>query len=105
MEAEILIEIREAEKKADEIIESARMEKESIINEAVKNSSKLLAAKEEEIRKLQEKKIMEFREKTKLIKEEKLSEGKSLVKQIKAKAEKNIPKSVEFVMKMFEETI
>lgn len=105
MEAEILTEIRDAEKKADEIIESARMEKESIINEAVKNSSKLLAAKEEEIRKLQEKKIMEFREKTKLIKEEKLSEGKSLVKQIKAKAEKNIPKSVEFVMKMFEETL
>ena len=65
----------------------------------------MLAAKEEETRKSQEKKIMEFRDKAKLIKEEKLAEGNTLVKQLKAKAEKNVPKAVELVMKKFEEMI
>ena len=105
MEAEILIEIRDSEKKADEILEKAKKEAENILQEATRNSLKLLAAKQEETRKLQEKKIMEFREKSKLIREEKLAEGNTLVKQIKAKAEKNIPKAVELVMKKFEEMI
>ncbi len=105
MEAEILSEIRDSEKKADEIIERAKREKEAILHQARANSSKLLALKEEEIKKLQEKKLMEFREKSKLIREEKLAEGKSMAKQLKAKSEKNIPKAVEFVMARFEEMI
>mgnify|MGYP001560875542 CR=1 FL=1 len=102
MEAEILSEIRESEKKADEIIERAKREKEVIIQEAIRNSTKLFAAKEEEIRKAQEKKIMDFREKAKLIKEEKIADGKATVKQARAKAEKNIAKAAELVMKMSE---
>jgi len=43
MEAEILSEIKEAEKKADEAIERAQSEKESIIQEAMRNSSKYSA--------------------------------------------------------------
>ena len=78
-EAEILVEIREAEK--------------------------MIAAKEDEIKKAQEKKIVDFREKSKLLKDEKLAEGKSLAKQIKAKADKNIAKAVELVMKKFEELV
>ena len=105
MEAEILIDIRDSEKKAGEILENARREAESIVQEAAGNSSKLMAAKEEEARKLQEKKIMEFRGKAKLIREEKLSDGKAAVKQLKAKAEKNIPKAVGIVMQKFEEMI
>ena len=105
MEAEILTEIRDSERKADEILERAKREKESIIQEAIKNSSKLLDAKEEEIKKAKEKKIIEFRDKAKLIREEKLAEGKIAVKQLKAKAEKNIAKAVEFVIKKFEEMI
>ena len=105
MEAEILTEIKDSEKRADEIIERAKREKESIIQEAIRNSLKLLTAKEEEIKKSQEKKISDFRDKAKLIKEEKLIEGKAAVKQIKAKAEKNILKAADFVLKKFEEAV
>lgn len=105
MEAEILSEIIESEKKADEIIERAKREYESILQDATKNSSKLSSTNDEEIRKLQDKKIMEFREKLKFIKEEKLGEGKNIAKQLKLKAEKNILKTVDFVMKKFEEMI
>jgi len=103
MEAEILSEIKEAEKKSDEIIERAQGEKESIVREATRNSSKSVAEKEEEAKQLQEKKLAEFREKAKLIREEKLAEGKAIAKQLRAKAEKNIPKAVDFVIKKFEE--
>ncbi len=55
-EAEILNEIRNSEKKADEIVEKANKEKEAILQEAVKSSSGLLETKKEEIKKSQEKK-------------------------------------------------
>lgn len=105
MEAEILSEIRDSEKKADEIIEKAKVEKEQILHEAAASSSKLLAAKQDEIRKLQEKKLIEFRDKFKSVKEEKLAEGKNIAKQLRAKAEKNAPKAVDFAMIKFEEMI
>ena len=105
MEAEILSEIRDSERKADESIERARREKEEIVRQAIVNSSKLLAEKKEEMRKLQEKKIMEFRDKARLIKEEKIAEGKTVAKQLKAKSEKNIEKAIDFIMKQFEEVI
>lgn len=102
-EAEILSEILDSEKKADEMLERAKRERESIVQEALRSSSKLLSEKEEEIRKSQEKKIADFRDKAKLIREEKSGEGKSIAKQLKTKAEKNIPKAVELVMKRFED--
>ena len=105
MEAEILGEIKDTERKADETIERAKRERESIVQEAIRNSSKMLAAKEDELRKLQERKIIDFREKTKLIKEEKILEGKIQAKQLKAKAEKNAAKAVELVLNRFEEMI
>ena len=105
METEILSEIREAEKKADEITERANREKAEILHQAAINSSKMLAAKEEEIRKLQGKKIMDFRDKIKLLREDRLTEGKNMVKQLKAKAEKNIGKAAEVVIKKFEELV
>ncbi|MBI2658824.1 hypothetical protein HYX05_01825 [Candidatus Woesearchaeota archaeon] len=105
MEAEILTEIKDAEKRADEAIERAKAEKERMLQESIRNSSKLMAEKETEIKKLQEKKIMDFRDKARIIKEEKLAEGKAAVKQLKAKAEKNIAKTVEIVIKKFEESI
>jgi len=104
-EAAILAEIKEAEKKADEIVERAKLQKDSITQDAKANSSKLILAREDELRKTKEKKIMEFRDKARLLSEEKLAEGKLLAKQIKAKSEKNIPKAVEFVLKKFEEMI
>lgn len=105
MEVEILIEIRDSEKKGDELIERAKREKDEIIRQTAADSLRLLSAKEEEIRKAQEKKIMDFREKIKFVREEKLGEGKAMLKQIKLRAEKNIPKAVEFAMKKFDEMI
>ena len=105
MEAEILGEIKEDEQRADEIIERAKKEKEAIISKAIADSAKLIADKKEEIRKSQEKKLMDFREKAILIKEERLSEGKTTAKQLKAKSEKNIANAVDFVVKKMEEMI
>lgn len=104
-EAAILGEIRESEKKADQIIEGAKLQKDSSIQEAKANASKLILAKEDELRKNQEKKLMEFKDRAKLLSEEKLAEGKMLAKQAKAKSEKNILKAVDFVLKRFEEMV
>ena len=102
-EAFILMEIMEAEKKAEEIIEKAGLQKASIVQEARKEAAKLVSSKLEEIRKGREKKIADFREKSRLLGEEKASEGKIQAKQIKAKSDKNIQKAVDFILKKFEE--
>ncbi len=104
-EAEILAEIRASERNADEVLKKAEAEKEAILHEAAASSSRMLAAAEAEIRKSQDAKIMDFRDKSRLIREEKIAEGKATVKQLKAKAEKNIPKAAEFVIRKFEEMI
>ena len=101
-EAEILKEIRECEKKADEVIEKAKRKKENILDNAQRSSAKLLSDKKEEIRQLQEEKLAHFREDANSLRKEKLEEGKKLVNQAKAKAEKNTSKAVEFVIKMSE---
>lgn len=102
-ELEILSEIRDSEKKADGILERAKREKDSIIQDSIKNSSKLLSEKEKEERNAQEKKVMDFREKVRLIREEKLAEGKAAARLMKAKAEKNIMKASDLIIKKFEE--
>ena len=105
MEAEILSEIRESEKMAEEIIERAKSESESILQEASRKSFKLIFTKEGEISKLQDRKIMDFREKIKFLKEEKLAEGKNTAKQLRQKSDKNISKAVDFIIKKFDEMI
>ena len=105
MESEILSEIRDSEKRADEIMERAKREKDAIVQDAIRNSLRLLSEKEQEARKAQEKKIADFREKARLIREEKLAEGKTAARQLKTKAEKNIAKAVEIVIKKFEEMV
>ncbi len=102
-ETEILSEIRDSEKKSEEIIERAKVEYKRILDDAKRNSLKLLAAKKQEISKLQQKKLMDFRAKAGLVKAEKVKEGKKAANQAKAKAEKNAGKAVEFAMKKFEE--
>lgn len=101
-EIAVLGEIRESEKKAEEILEKAKSEQDSIIRQAGLDASKLLAQKTEEIKKYQEKKIMEFRDRVKLLSEEKIAEGSALAKQLRSKADKNGGKAVELVMKTFE---
>lgn len=102
-EAEILTEIKESEKKAEEIIESAKREKEEIVKKALKNSLELLAVKKEEIRKSQEKKLADFINESNSKGNEKIVNSKKLLDQIRAKAEKNVDKAVEFVTGKFKE--
>lgn len=104
-ETEILSEIRDSEKKVGDIIEKAKIEKQEIIDKAVRDSLKLLAAKKEEIRKSQEEKLIDFINQASSRKAKKLGEGKKLATQIKAEAEKNVNNSIDFVMKKFEEMI
>lgn len=104
-EIAVLSEIRESEKKAEEILEKAKSEQDSMIHQARMDASRILSQKTEEIKKFQEKKIMEFRDKVKLLNEEKLIEGRTLAKQLRLKADKNSGKAVEIVMKKFEEMI
>jgi len=104
-EIAVLSEIKESERKAEEILEKAKSEQDSMIHQVRMDASKLLSQKTEEIKKFQEKKIMEFRDKVKILNEEKISEGKTLAKQLKSKADKNSGKAVELVMKKFEEMV
>ena len=102
-EAEILTEIKESEKQAEEIIESAKREKEEIVQKALKNSLDLLAVKKEGIRKAQEKKLADFINESNSGRNEKLANSKKAANQLREKAEKNIGKAVEFVMDKFKE--
>ena len=79
MEAEILMEIKNSENKADEIIERDNREKGEILEKAKINSSKLLDQKKEEISKAKEKKIIDFRDKTESVKKEKIRENKKRI--------------------------
>src|SRR3989344_2569536 len=101
----ILGEIKESEKKAEEIIEIAKKQKESIIQEAKSSASKMIASSESEARKSHEKKLMDFKDRSKLLFEEKISEHKISAKQAKTKADKNIPRAADIVIKKFEEMI
>ena len=105
VEFEILKEIKQAETKSSQMIESAMKEKDSIISDANKNASKMLQEKQEQTRKEHEAKISNFREQSKLIREEKLGEAKIQVRQIKTKSEKNLDKAADFMMKKLDSII
>jgi vacuolar-type H+-ATPase subunit H len=104
-EFEILSSIKDAEKKADEINEASKKEREDIISNSVRESSQLLAQRKEEIVKDQEKKINDFMSSAISRKNEKSEEAKKEVIQLIEKGEKNIDKTVKFVMEKFEERI
>ena len=104
-EAEILSDIRNSEKKAEEIIEKAGIDSQDIVNEAQRNSLQQLKAKKDELANLQDRKVVDSRAEAEALKKEKLEEGMKIVEQMKKKAEKNIGKAVDAVMNKFEEAI
>ena len=105
MEAEIFTEIKEAEKKADEIIEEANLDSERIVQEARNKASKMLAQELERIDKEKSDKIMEFKGKVHVLRETKISEGKESLKILKQNAQKNRDAAVELVIKKFYDII
>ena len=104
-ETEILIEIKRAEKKAEDTIQRAKFEKETILRDAVADASKMMSTRQEELRKIQEKKLMDFKDKLSILREEKLAEGKNESKLLKTKSEKNILRAADFVMNQFEKMV
>mgnify|MGYP001575582219 FL=1 len=101
-EIEILREIRDSEKEAEIIVGKAQLQKEKLIEKAKADSSILLAREKEALGKAQERKITALREKAASKKNEALEEGRKAAKQLRAKAEKNISKAVDFVTEKFE---
>jgi vacuolar-type H+-ATPase subunit H len=103
--AAILLEIKESERKADQMLEDAKKQKDAILQEANAEASKMIESKQAEIAKQNEKKVSDFREKASLLREEKLAEGKSGAKSLKSKSEKNTAKAADYIAKKFEEMI
>lgn len=104
-EAEILKEIRTSEKESEDILRKAETEKQKIIEKAKKDSLKAISDKKGEIIREQEEKLAALREKAASLRNEKLQESSKSAKQLKAKAEKNISKAVDFVIEKFEEMV
>ena len=104
-ETEILNQIKISEKKAEEIVEKANKQKDSMIQDAIKDSAEILNDKKEELRILQEKKVLDYKEKAITLKNEKIIENKKTIILIKKKAEKNIVKAVQFIMDKFGKSI
>ena len=102
---EIFKEIKELETKAVNLAEDAEKEKEQIIKNAKKDAATLITKKEEELKESKEKRIQDFQSKADLLKKEKISEGKSKVKELEKKSSKNIKKAVNFVFEKFEKEI
>lgn len=104
-ETEILSQIKISEKKAEEVVEKANILKDSMIQDAIKDSAEILINKKEELRILQEKKVLNSKEKAITLKNEKIIENKKTVNQIRKKTEKNINKAVQFIMDKFGKSI
>ena len=103
--AQILLQIKESEVQADKILEDARKQKEDLISEANSDAQKMLDAGIADIAKQNDKKIIDFRSKASLLKDDKLSLGKANSKLLKSKSDKNIGKASDFIVKKFEEMI
>lgn len=102
MEKLIFLQIRESEKKADELIENAKKEHEKRINEAKKNALSMMIKKTEEIQKEKEKELNEIKERLASETKNALETGKRKLEDGKRKYSKNIDKAVEFIIKKFE---
>ena len=104
-EAEILKEIRTSEEESEGMLKKAEAEKQKIIEKAKKDSLKAISDSKGRIMREQEEKLVALREKASSLRNENLQESQSSIAQLKAKAEKNISKAVDFVIKKFEEMV
>lgn len=104
-EAEILKDIRTSEGESEGILKKAEAEKQRIIEKAKKDSLKAISDKKGEIIMDQEEKLAALREKAASLRNEKLQESSRSVKQLRAKAQKNIGNAVDFVIGKFEDMI
>ncbi len=105
MEAEIFVEIKKAEEKAEEMLQKASAESERIIRESNGRASALLMKGMESIEKEKAEKIQQFRDKIHILRETKISEGSETVKKMRQKAQKNRDAAVRFIIEKFHEMV
>ncbi len=99
----IIREVKEAEKMAETIIETARKDAEAILQEARINAAEIVRSEEESSQKEQGKKLAEARKTTDSAAEKQDIEKESAA--LSAKASRNIPKATSLVLGAFEELI
>ncbi|MEA2037655.1 MAG: hypothetical protein U9O94_09160 [Nanoarchaeota archaeon] len=105
MTVKLFNEIKDAEKKAEEIIAKGELDKEKIIQEAKHKSIVHVEKGEEKIDKEKETKIESKREKAESARTEVLSKGKEDIQKLKQNSEKNIDEAVDIILKKFEDSI
>ncbi|MDP3766364.1 MAG: hypothetical protein Q8R04_07670 [Nanoarchaeota archaeon] len=101
----IFVEIRAAEKKADEILQNAANEKDRILGEARHGASSLILKRFEETDKDKAKKIQNFQSNVYTIRDRKISEAEERVKKIEENAKKNMSKAASLIFNKFIEQI
>ena len=101
----ILNDIKDAERKADAIIDKAVKEKEKILNEAHSKASTLLIGEEQKVQQQQDKKISDHKDKLKALKARKAEEGRKLASEAEYKANKNIGKATDYIIEKIDEKV
>ncbi len=105
MNVELFREIKDAEKRAEELLLKTEKDKEKILQQAKHKSIILVEKGEEEIDKEKEQKIKDKTEKAELIRKEIISKGEQDIKKLRKNSEKNIETAVNFILQKFEESI
>ncbi|MBI2661594.1 hypothetical protein HYX09_05015 [Candidatus Woesearchaeota archaeon] len=105
MEAEIFIEIKEAEKKAEDILQRANSDGEKLVQDAKSKASSQLMHGTSSIDREKADKLQEFREKVYVLKDTKLSEGNEAISKLKEKSKKSMDATVKFINEKFLETL
>lgn len=100
-EEQILIQIKNAEKKAAELILKAQSEREKMIAEAQKKAMEKISKSEEKMRLDADIELKKFYASLNAKKENILAKGKKDAEAMKSKAAKNVPKASDFLFDCF----
>lgn len=97
--------VLEAEQRVERMLQKAYQDKEKLINEAKHKAIQLISQEQKKIDAEQEARIAKKKEEFAKERKRILDEGKAAIHEIEKKAEKNVPKSVSFILKEFEQRV
>jgi len=103
--ADILLQVKKAEKDAQSMISKSKQAKEQKIIDAKSRVGELIEATKKEAIENAEQEIARAKEQIKSEKEKIIHEGLSQAQSIKTNAEKNIAKSTDYLLDQFERTV
>jgi V/A-type H+/Na+-transporting ATPase subunit G/H len=101
----IVQEVLEAEKKAEQIIAQAHNDKEARLNKARNEALSYLSKQQKKIDEEQEEILQSKKESLEHQKQKVITEGESAVRGLEKKAKKNVEKATSFVLKTFQNKI